>query len=77
MKQLVLHIKIVLLYSCLSHPECKSCLSCAALYCYLSPGWLYHYLIKGTIFEKNNVIEHTVLIELFRQPTLMHTFFIH
>jgi len=56
MKQYVLNIMSVFLYSCVSHLVGKVHLFYAALYCHMWPIWFYHiflhYLINGMILEK-------------------------
>jgi hypothetical protein len=47
-------------YSCLSHPACKSHLFCSVLYCHLptSTTFLSHYLTSGDISGKNHWVEN-------------------
>ena len=56
MKQTVLNIMSVCLYSCLSYPACKAHFFCVELNSHLQPTWLYHifthYLINGTTSAK-------------------------
>jgi hypothetical protein len=62
-------LRVCVLILALVITECKSYLSRATLYCHLSPGWPFHYLINEIIFEKKKVI-HKIRVLIFSETSV-------
>jgi hypothetical protein len=59
----------VCVYPCLSYTACRSHLFCAALYCYLSPVWLYHifpYYLTNDMISWRNALNVKCLFFLYK-----------